>query len=80
METRNWSKTLRNFPKISILTCSVWLARGGKKNAGEKSKTFFREGYVYDIYTCEESSDFNVKARCYASLRKSEDPHYLAIV
>ena len=39
------------------------LARGGKKNAGEKSYKFFREGYVLDIYTCEESDDFYVKAR-----------------
>ena len=79
-EDRNWSKTLRNFPKISILTCSDWLAQGGKKNAGEKSYKFFREGYVYDIYTCEESGDFYVKARCYRSLRKSEDPHYLSLI
>ena len=71
---------MKNFPQISILTCSDWLARGGKKNAGEKSYKFFREGYVRDIYTCEESDDFYVKARCYRSLRKSEDPHYLAII
>ena len=32
-EDRNWSKTLRNFPKISILTCSDGLAQGGKKRA-----------------------------------------------
>ena len=76
IETRNWLKTLRNFPKISILTCSDWLAREGKKNASEKSNTFFREGYFYDIYTCKESGDFYVKARCYRSLRKSEDLRY----
>ena len=50
IETRNWSKTLRNFPKISFLTCSVRLARGGKKNAGEKSKSFFENG-MFMIFT-----------------------------
>ena len=79
-ETRNWSKTLTNFPKISLLTCSDWLSQGGKKNAGEKSYKFFREGYVYDIYTCEGSGVFYVKARCYRSLRKSKDPHYLVLM
>ena len=64
-ETRNWSKTLTNFLKISLLTCSDWLSQGGKKNAGEKSYKFFCEGYVYDIYMCEGSGVFCVKARCY---------------
>ena len=35
---------------------------------------------MYDIYTCEESGDFYVKARCYQSRRKSEDPHYLSLI
>ena len=35
---------------------------------------------MYDIYTCEESGDFYVKAQCYRSLRKSEDPHYLSLI
>ena len=45
-----WSKSLRNFPKVSLDTISKWLETGGKKNAGEKSYKFFREGYVYDVY------------------------------
>ena len=71
---------MTNFPKISLLTCSDWLGQGGKKNAGEKSYKFFREGYAYDIYTCEGSGVFYVKARCYRSLQKSEDPHYLVLM
>ena len=76
----SWSKLLRGFPQISPSTCSDWLNHGGKGNAGEKSYKFFQEGYVYDIYACEESEDFHIKARCYRLLRKSEDPHYLALV
>ena len=67
-QQKKWSKSLRNFPQFSSITCSLWLERGGKKNAGEKSYKFFREGYVYNIYTCEESGDFYVKSRCYRSL------------
>ena len=77
--TSSWSKSLRNVPKIDLGTCSDWLNRGGKKNAGEKSYKFFREGDVYDIFATAESGDFHVKARCYRSLRKSEDPHYLVV-
>ncbi|KAK2548758.1 hypothetical protein P5673_031011 [Acropora cervicornis] len=32
-----WSKSMRNFPKVSLDTISKWLETGGKKNAGEKS-------------------------------------------
>lgn len=71
---------VKNLEKFPLNPYFDWLAQGRKKNAGEKSYKFFREGFVYDIYTCEESGDFYVKARCYRSLRKSEDPHYLAII
>ena len=77
---QTWSKSLRNFPKCSPTTWSSWLEQGGKKNAGEKSYKFFREGYVYDVYTCQQGEDFHVKARCYRSLRKSEEPHFLAVI
>ena len=75
-----WSKSYGGFPKIGPLTCSDWLYRRGKGNAGGKSYKFFREGHVYDIYACEESRDFHIKACCYRSLRKSQDPHYLALM
>ena len=71
---QTWSKSLKNFPKFSPTTWSLWLEQGGKKNAGEKSYKFFREGYVYDVYVCQQLEDFHVKARCYRSLRKSEEP------
>ena len=50
------------------------------KNAGEKSYKFFWEGYVYDVYACQQLEDFHVKARCYRFLRKSEEPHFLAVI
>ena len=51
-----------------------------KRNTGEKSYKFFDEWYVYDIYACQQVEDFHVKARCYRSLRKSAEPHFLAVI
>ena len=75
-----WTRSLRNFPKCSPTTWSSWLERGGKKNAAEKSYKFFEEGYAYDVYACQQVEDFHVKARCYRSLRKSAEPHFLAVI
>ena len=33
-----------------------------------------------DIYACQQVEDFHVKARCYRSLRKSAEPHFLAVI
>ncbi|RMX55208.1 hypothetical protein pdam_00024582 [Pocillopora damicornis] len=64
--------------QVSLDTIWKWLETGGKKNAGEKSYKFFREGYVYDVYTSTSAAGESlVKARCYRSLRKNEEPHYL---
>ena len=46
----------------------------------EKKATSSFEKGMSDIYTREESGDFYVKARCYRSLCKSEDPHYLSFM
>lgn len=74
---QTWSKSLRNFPKCSPTTWSSWLEQGGKKNVGEKS---FRVGYIHDAYAYQQLEDFHVKERCYESLRKSEEPHFLAVI
>ena len=91
-QVESWTKSLRSFPKITPFTWAEWLRHGSKKNAGEKSYKFFREGYVFGIHTAtvEDNSGherqasgtqggllFHVKGRCYRSLRKSEDPHHL---
>lgn len=82
----NWSKSLRNVPKVKPVTWAEWLEKGGKKNTGDKSYKFFRESYVHDIYIgykepCDnDSKKFVMKARCYRSLKKNEQPHFLQIV
>ena len=61
-----WSKSLRNFPKVSLDTILKCLETGGKKNASKKSYKFFSEGYVYDVFTSTSAMGESVKkARCY---------------
>jgi len=55
-----------------------WLEKGGKKHAGEKSYKFFREGYVFDVYVAASSPKV-AKSRCYRSLKKNEEPHFIYI-
>ena len=81
-----WSKSLRETPKVNIDMISKWLENGGKKNAGEKSYKFFRERYVYDTYTATttrnsaDAYEALVKSRCYRYLKKTEEPHYLVFM
>ena len=73
-------KSLRNFPKVSLDAISKCLESGGKKNTGEKNYRFFREGYVFDVYTWTSAAGESLmKARCCRLLRKNEEPHYLVV-
>lgn len=53
---------------------------GGKKNVGEKSYKFFREGYVYDVYILIfVVGESFVKVCCYWLLCKNEEFYYLVV-
>ena len=45
----------------------------------KRAKSFFEKG-LFMIFTRARNPAIFMKARCYRSLRKSEDPHYLAII
>jgi len=64
IKNRNGQNPREIFQNLAQRTWSSRLEQGGKKNAGEKSYKFSREGYVYDVYTCQQLKDFHVKARC----------------
>jgi len=57
-------KILEEFSKIWLSERGLRGSSKAEKNAGEKSHKFFRDGYVYDVYTCQQLEDFHVKARC----------------
>ena len=76
---------MRSSPKFFPITWVNWLEKGGKKNAGDKSWTFFKEGYIHDTYIGNELNEmpssespklFYSRARSYRSLRKNEEPNY----
>ena len=81
----SWTKSMRSSPNFSPITWVNWLEKGGKKNAGDKSWEFFKEGYIHDIYIGNELNEmpssespklFYCRARSY---RKDDEPHYLFI-
>ena len=82
----DWPKSLRNVPKVIPVTWAEWLENSGKKTTGDKSYKFFRESYVHDIYTGYAKLNDTalkkavIKARCYRSLKKNEEPHYYLVV
>jgi len=46
IKNRNGQNPRGIFQNLAQRTWSSWLEQGGKKNTGEKSYKFFREGYV----------------------------------
>ena len=79
---------MRNSPKFSPITWVNWLEKEGKKNTGNKSWKFCKEGCIHDIYIGNELNEmpsseslklFYSHARSHRSLRKNQEPHYLFI-
>ena len=77
-----WTKSFQNVPEFVPATWADWLTSGGKKQEGDKSWKFFKEGYVFDIYVgqIDGFDKLFFRARSYRSLRKNEDAHYLYLV
>ena len=49
-------------------------------HARDESWKFFKEGCIVDIYIGETDNKFAFRARCYRSLKKNEEPHYLHLL
>jgi hypothetical protein len=47
------------------------------KRALEKGLNYFTQGYIHDIKISEAHGTMRVDARCWRSMRKSQDPHNL---
>ena len=73
VEITSWTPESQSWHDFQVVG-SRW-----KEECGRKNYKFFREGYVYDVYTAARDPHSFVKARCYRSLRKNEEPHYLII-
>ncbi len=63
-----------------VWTLSGWLTTAGKKHAGDKSWKFFKERYIFVIYTEKTDDKCVFRARCYRSLKKNEEAHYLHLL
>ena len=49
------------------------------KRALEKGLNYFTQGYIHDIKISEAHGTMRVDARCWRSMRKSQDPHNLHV-
>lgn len=74
-----WTKNLRNLPKFSTKQIEKHLQSCGKKEIGSRGYKFFSENYIHDCYVGYENAVFTIKARCFKSQRKNEDPHNLTL-
>ena len=54
---------------------------GNRKCYVDKSWKFFKESYIHDVYVTSapvtDTGNFFAKARCYRSLKKHEQPHFM---
>ena len=64
IKNRNGQNPRGIFQNLAVNEHGLRGSSSRKKNTGEKSYKFFREGYVYDVYTCQQLEDFHVKAHC----------------
>ena len=49
------------------------------KKALEKGLNYFTKGYIHNIKISESHGAMGVDARCWRSMRKSQDPHNLHV-
>lgn len=78
----SWTKTLRFLPSFSTEQIEKHRKGCGKKEIGSKGYKFFSESYVHNVYVGQlkdRNDNYIVKAKCYRSQRKNEEPHSLVL-
>ena len=80
-----WGKSLHNLPQVSKATIDQHVAKSGKKKVSvptgqRRAKQFLQENYLHEIETNSNDLYFFVKAKCFRSYKKNEQPHNLKIV
>ena len=78
----NWTKNLRPLPKFTREQIHNHLEGCGKKDIGLKGYKFFTESYIHDVYNVgydEGAGHATIKASCFRSQRKNEEPHKLSL-
>ena len=77
----NWTKNLRPLPKFTTEQIHNHVEGCGKKDIGSKGYKFFTESYIHDVYVGYEegAGHATIKASCFRSQRKNEEPHKLSL-
>ena len=82
-----WTKNLRLLSKFTTQQIQTHLEGCGKKDIGSKGYMFFTESYIHDDYVGHDKQSSGqqvlqratIKALCFRSQRKNEDPHKLIL-
>ena len=72
--TTTWSKSLEALPIFTIREIEAHRQASGKQNpvmkTTDRGKQFHEEGYLNEIFTSFTTTEFYVKAKCKASMKK----------
>ena len=79
LDAQSWSKSLKNTPKVSVISIAKHLHGCGKKEIGQKGYKFFSENYIHNVFTKEVDGAICAKALCHRSQRKTEAPHKISV-
>ena len=84
-----WTKNLCVLPNFSTEQIEKPVQGCGKKEIGSKGYKFFSENFIHDAYVGFKRSEgslaengictISIKARCFRSQRKNEEPHNLML-
>ena len=72
-----WQKVLKGMPDFTVVNLADYIKRCGKDRALNRGYKFFMENYLHDVWVAGNDDAFFIKARCYPSQKKSENPHRL---
>ncbi|KAK3741213.1 hypothetical protein QZH41_018052 [Actinostola sp. cb2023] len=78
----SWSRSLKNLPKLTMKDVEAFVKTEKSPKSGlVKGYKFFCEGFIkdFEVGTSEGDDLVHVRSRCFKSLRKSEDPHYIKV-
>lgn len=75
------SKSLQCLSNFKFDVAAMFLKENGfMQRNNSKGYKFFCEGYVHDTWTFCGDINIEVKAKCYKSQKKNDDPHRLCLI
>ena len=76
-----WTKNLTNLPRFSVVNITDYITKHGTDRASDRGYEFFAEEFIHETFAVEDTENnmFNLKAKCWRSLLKRENPHDVTV-